>query len=155
MDLDSVDRGILHLLQTNARHLTPVDMAKNVPVSENTVRNRIERLEEEGVIENYVPNINYDAAGYSLKVAFSCTAPMSRQSELAEEALHIDGVINVQEMIASRGNLRVTGVSSTLDEVLELAKDLSALELELETQELMRRERVRPFSHFGADEFGD
>lgn len=152
MELDAVDRGIIHLLQEDARNLTPVDMAKELPVSEGTVRNRIGRLEETGVIEGYVPTLNYEAAGYPLKINFICTSPVDSQTELADKALQTHRVINVQEMMASRGNIRVTGIATTLDEVLELARELAEIGLELESQQLMRRERVRPFNHFGAEE---
>lgn len=155
MELDEVDRGILRLLQEDARNLSPVDMAKELPVSEGTVRNRIERLEEAGVIEGYVPHLNYEAAGYTLQVAFTCTAPVSRQAELAEETLEIERVVNVQEMVACRGNLRVTGVATTLDGVLRLAEELSELGLQLVTQELVRSEHVRPFNHFDIEKFPD
>lgn len=152
IELDAVDRGIIHLLQEDARNLTPVDMAKKLPVSEGTVRNRIDRLEEADVIEGYVPMLNYEAAGYPLKVVFTCTTPVDTQVELAEKALQTHRVVTVQEMVASRGNIRVTGVATTLDEVLHLARDLAEIGLELESQQLMRRERVRPFNHFGAEE---
>lgn len=155
MDLDDIDRGILHLLQEDARNLSPVDMAKELPVSEGTVRNRIERLEDSGVIEGYVPHLNYEAAGYTLQVAFTCTVPVSQQAELAERTLEIERVVNVQEMVASRGNLRVTGVATTLDEVLQMAEELSELGLQLVSQKLVRSERVRPFNHFDIEKFPD
>ena len=47
-DLDEIDFGILHLLQEDARTQTPVDMAERLPVTDQTIRNRIERLEERG-----------------------------------------------------------------------------------------------------------
>lgn len=53
--LDDVDRAILHPLQQDARTLTPVDTAERLPVSDGTVRNRLARLEERGVVTGYVP----------------------------------------------------------------------------------------------------
>lgn len=149
-ELDDVDRGILHLLQEDARHQTPVDMAKQLPVSEGTVRNRIEHLEETGIIEGYVPLLDYEAAGFQLKVVFECTGEMERQTELVDASLDLKRVVNVQELIASRSNIRVVGVVTTLDEILDLARELTELGLTVETQTLMRREQVRPFNHFGS-----
>jgi DNA-binding Lrp family transcriptional regulator len=37
-------------------------------VSASTVRNRIDRLEEAGVIEGYYPKINYERANFPLHV---------------------------------------------------------------------------------------
>lgn len=149
-ELDDVDRGILHLLQENARNLTPVDMAKQLPVSEGTVRNRIEQLEETGVIKGYVPLLDYEAAGFQLKVVFECTGALERQTELVDACLNLQRVVNVQELIASHSNIRVVGVVTTLDEILDLARELTELGLTVETQTLMRREQVRPFNHFGS-----
>lgn len=49
-ELDEVDRGILYLLQKDARHNTNKEIGDAVGVSPGTVRNRIENLEEAGVI---------------------------------------------------------------------------------------------------------
>lgn len=75
--LDGVDRGILHLLQEDARHLASVDTAKELDVSDGAVRNRIEKPEAAGVIEGYVLTVTYEAAGFPLKIGFSCTAPFA------------------------------------------------------------------------------
>lgn len=55
-ELDEIDRATLRLLGEDARNTTPVDIARQLPVSDGAVRNRIERMEETGVIEGYLPN---------------------------------------------------------------------------------------------------
>lgn len=42
-DLDNVDRGILHLLQLDARNTTAQEIGDKTGVSPSTVRNRIDR----------------------------------------------------------------------------------------------------------------
>lgn len=59
-ELDELDRGILHCLQEDARNNSAADIAEKVGVTANTVRNRIQRLEEEGVIQKYTPIIDYE-----------------------------------------------------------------------------------------------
>lgn len=50
--MDSLDREILTVLRRDAR--TPyTEIAERVGTSEGTVRNRVERLREEGVIERF------------------------------------------------------------------------------------------------------
>jgi DNA-binding Lrp family transcriptional regulator len=149
--LDEVDRGILHLLQRDARHLTPVDIAKELTVSDGTVRNRIERLEDDGVIQGYVPRLDYEAAGYPLVVVYACSAPVARQEELAERALGKRRVVNVRELLASEGNVEVVAVGTDLEELIEVAATLTGLGLTIESQKLLRREFDRPFNHFGVD----
>lgn len=149
--LDAVDRGILHLLQGNARDVTPVDIARQLPVSDGTVRNRIERLEQDGIIEGYVPLLNYEAAGFPLEVVYTCTAPVENQATLAEQALQLQRVVNVREMIASQGNIEVVAVATDLGNLITVAAELTDLGLMIQSQKLMRHEYDRPFNHFGAD----
>ncbi|PSQ16368.1 transcriptional regulator, partial [Halobacteriales archaeon QS_8_69_26] len=49
-DLDNIDRGILYMLQEDARNTTSADIADKTGVSASTIRNRLERLEGDGVI---------------------------------------------------------------------------------------------------------
>ena len=51
-NVDSLDRAILSFLRDSAR-APYVDIAKGVGVTERTVRTRIKRLEEDGVIRGY------------------------------------------------------------------------------------------------------
>ncbi|WP_293026987.1 Lrp/AsnC family transcriptional regulator [Natronococcus sp.] len=63
-ELDEVDRAILYLLQEDARFNSAADIAGKVDVTANTVRNRIQRLEERGIIRGYIPLIDYEQADY-------------------------------------------------------------------------------------------
>jgi len=54
-ELDEVDHGILYYLQQDARNSTSTEMAEELDITASTVRNRLARLEDEGVIEKYVP----------------------------------------------------------------------------------------------------
>lgn len=149
VDLDELDFGILHLLQGDARNQTPVDMADHLPVSDQTIRNRIEKLEETGVIEGYVPLINYEEAGFPIRLEFSCTAPVQQRKELAKDVLEIDHVVRVEEMLSAKENLHVLAVTNDSDEINEITSKLDALGLSIESERLMRYAHVRPFNHFG------
>lgn len=89
---DAVDRAIVHRLQQNAR-TTITDVAASVNVSDNTVRNRIRRLEERGVIEGYRVDVDYNRIGVQHHYQFVCTASVSEREALADEALEVPGVI--------------------------------------------------------------
>ncbi len=150
-ELDEVDYGILHLLQSDARNQTPVDMAESLPVSAQTVRNRIEKLEDRGVIEGYVPVIDYEEAGFPMRVKFACTAPVDRRAELAEAALEIDNVVNVEEMLSARRNLLPLAVTRSAEEITAVTEALDDLGLRIESERLLRTRHCRPFDHFGED----
>jgi DNA-binding Lrp family transcriptional regulator len=103
--LDQVDQGVLFALQRDARNITIQDIADSVGVSASTVRNRITRLENKGVVEGYVPQINYEIAGFPLKLLFICSVDPDTRSEVAEDVLEVQGVIDVNELVTSERNL--------------------------------------------------
>lgn len=152
--LDEVDRGILHLLQEDARHLTRVDMAERLGVSDGTVRNRIQRMEENGVIEGYVPTLNYAAAGFPLQIVFGCSVPVTERAEKAARALELRGVVDIREMMTPSENIRVVVAATHTDDISRTAMALEELGLELDSEELMRHQYVRPFNHFGVEAVG-
>ncbi len=147
--LDELDFGILHLLQEDARNQTPVDMADRLPVTDNTIRNRIEKLEERGVIQGYVPVIDYEKAGFPIRLQFSCTAPVDERARIADEAIQIPHVVSVEEMLSARDNVRIMAITREAEKISEITTRIAELGLTVESESLQRRALVRPFNHFG------
>jgi DNA-binding Lrp family transcriptional regulator len=147
--LDELDFGILHLLQGDARHTSPVDMAAKLPVTDTTIRNRIEKLEERGIIEGYVPVIGYEKAGFQLRVKFTCTAPVQDRADIAEGALELPNVVHVEEMLSASENIRILVVTNQAEKLNEITSRIDAMGLTIERESLMRRAHNRPFNHFG------
>ena len=64
--LDAIDRKILKILQENAR--TPIkEIAKEVFLSSPAVSNRIEKLENSGILTGYHAQMNTLLFGYNIK----------------------------------------------------------------------------------------
>lgn len=147
--LDELDFGILHLLQGDARNTTPIDMEKQLPVTDTTIRNRIEKLEELGIIEGYVPLLDYEKAGFPLRVKFTCTAPVQERSRIADEALELPHVVHVEEMLSARENVRILVVTNQSEDLNEITSRIDDLGLTIETESLLRHIKTRPFNHFG------
>lgn len=149
--LDEVDKGILHLLQVDARNNTTAEIGEEVDVSASTVGNRISKMEEGNVINGYYPNIDYRKAGLPLHTLFVCSAPIPSRSELADEALDVYGVVDVRETIAGTHNVHVETISQTIDELEKVTRSLDELGLEIRSSEMLKRHQMRPFDHFGSD----
>ena len=66
--LDPVDFGIIKLLKDNARN-PYLNIAKELNVSESTIRNRVSNLQENGVIKKFSAVIDPNKIGYG-SVAF-------------------------------------------------------------------------------------
>lgn len=141
--LDSVDRQLLNLLQQNARH-TAIEIAEEIGVSDNTVHNRMRRLEDEGIITGYQASVDYDAAGLSLHFHFSCTARISARAAVAEEAMALPAVIEVLQLMTGHENLLIKAVAAEDEDITSLAERLDQLDLEINDENLIRAEHTKP-----------
>lgn len=147
--LDELDFGILHLLQRDARNETPTDMADRLPVTDTTVRNRIEKLENRGVIQGYVPLLDYEKAGFPLRVKFTCSAPVQERSRIADEALDVKHVVHVEEMLSARENVRILVVTNDAEDLNDVSSRIDELDLEIESESLLRHRKTQPFDQYG------
>jgi len=135
--LDNLDRRILHLLQIDARGASDTDIADETDVTGTTIHNRIKELEKQGVILGYNPEINYEKAGYPMRVLFICSTDLSDRSEMAEKALDVQGVVNVREMLSGEDNLHVEVVAEATSDVKESTEQLDALGLRLVSSNIL------------------
>jgi Lrp/AsnC family leucine-responsive transcriptional regulator len=147
MSVDDTDRGILYLLQRDARRIT----TEEVGVSASTVRNRIEKMEESGVIRGYYPDINYDKAGLQLYVEFICTAPNPERGRLAKEARDINGVVAIREVLNGDKNIQIDAVGTDPQDVARINDELSKLGLSVNNTKIIKETFMQPFNHFGED----
>ncbi len=67
MKIDSINWKILSILQKNARTALK-DIADQVGLSSPTVAERIQKMEDAGIIQAYNAKINLDKMGYSLGI---------------------------------------------------------------------------------------
>ena len=150
-ELDDVDRGILRRLQRDARNSRPPDIADHVDVTANTVRSRIERLEARGVIRGYHPHVDYERAGYALRVGLRCAAPTVDVPDLVEALLAVEGVVRVTEMLSSTENLAVELVAADADRLPAMVAEIRGLGLTITDEWFIRRDHANPAFGFAAD----
>jgi DNA-binding Lrp family transcriptional regulator len=149
IELDTVDRTILHLLQEGARTVTAEEMGDEAEVSASTVRNRIDKLERAGVIRNYYPHIDYEQAGYQLHLFIICRAAPGERAGLAEDALGIVGTVTVREMLTGSNNLHIEAVAEDTDATDTISAKIDALGLEIISTDVVKETHIQPFDHFG------
>lgn len=149
IELDEVDRAILHELQEDARRTPAEEIGEQAGVSASTIRNRIEILEEAGVIQGYYPHIDYEQANYQLHLFLICRAPPAERARLAEEALEIIGTVTVREMLSGTNNLHIEAIAEDSDAVDIVTGKVDDLGLEIVSTEIVKEEHVQPFNHFG------
>ncbi|WP_380675363.1 Lrp/AsnC family transcriptional regulator [Salinigranum sp. GCM10025319] len=143
--LDEVDRGVLYALQRDARNVTAQEIAEEVNVSASTVRNRIANLEDAGVIRGYQPVINYEKAGYPLRVIFVATADPDERERLTSEILAVSGIVDVREMLTSRRNLFTEAVATDIRDLANITHALNEYGLEIVSSEIVAGHESQPF----------
>lgn len=147
-ELDDIDRGVLFALQRDARNVTAQEVAEAVNVSASTVRNRISRMEEAGVIRGYLPVIEYERAGFPIRVMFVATAASDDRSRLAETVVEVAGVVDVREMMTDRCNLFIEVVATNTRELTAITDRLNELDVELVDTDIVVGHHTRPFGEF-------
>ncbi|MGQ3330274.1 MULTISPECIES: Lrp/AsnC family transcriptional regulator [Halorubrum] len=91
MELDETDRAILRILQEDAR--TPFsEVARRIDMSSATVHDRVNRMEEAGVIEGYHASIDPKAVGYGVSAFVGLRVEQGREEDALERLREIDGV---------------------------------------------------------------
>jgi Lrp/AsnC family leucine-responsive transcriptional regulator len=149
LQIDTIDEQILYYLTEEARHTSAPDIAEKVDVSAPTVRNRIRRLEEEGVIRGYHADVNYQKVGGRLTNHYVCSTGNRDRKEMAQRVLDVPGVINVREIMSGKGDLRITVVGTDTDDLTRIAQGIISLGIEIDDEDLVHREYFRPYAPFG------
>lgn len=150
--IDRTDMAILHLLQQNARRHTTESIAERVDVSSSTVGNRIRKMEEDGVIRGYNPNIDYAKVGFDHHCIVICTTPFEDPEKYADRIIEsVNGVINVRRFLTTTCNLSVEIVAFTRSEFEASLQELNETEAKIERYELVGSEETCPFDHFGKE----
>ncbi len=72
MNIDKIDRQILHQLQKNAR-ISNLELAERVNLSPTPCARRVKQLEQAGIISGHVTVLNHEQLGLSLTAMISVT----------------------------------------------------------------------------------
>lgn len=155
LELDEIDRGILQLLQRDARHNTTTEIGEALDVSHSTVSSRIQALEDSDVIDGYTVNINFDRVGVNPKLLVVADVPAPEREPLAREAIDMDGVTAVRSVLNGRRNLHLTIVGREIRELARISGHLEDQGIDIIDTGVVRLERRRPFDHFGEAAFED
>ena len=147
-ELDSVDKHILYYLQQDARSTSSTDIAEELGLSSSTVRTRLNKLEDSGVIRGYHIDIDYDLAGYPLYTKITCTAPVPERDTLADQAREVEGVTAVREVMTGERNVFVNAIGQDHDDLNRITKALDEIGLTVVDESLIRDEYVCPYHGF-------
>lgn len=92
--LDGKDRRIIEMLTDNAR-ISLRDIAAVVELSPSSVRNRMERLVDIGVIKRYTLDLDYRKLGYEVEVVVLITSTPGESESIYRKLYKYDKISRV------------------------------------------------------------
>lgn len=115
-NIDALDAKILHTLQTNAR-ITVSEISKKTGIPHTTIRLRMKRLENQGILKGYAPVLDLKKLGYGFKaIVLLKTSPKEKYENMANAFKEMENVIWVYSVSG-----QVSGA------LLVVAKDMNHL----------------------------
>jgi len=147
--LDDIDRRILHGLMEDARNTSATEIAEQVSVSGATVRNRITRLEDRGIIEGYHPTVDFERADDSLLNLFLCHVNFDEIERVAAQLGTIPSVVAVRELMGGQTNLHVLVVGEDTSDLRRIGQEISKYGVEIKDEFLVERQMRFPYSPYG------
>lgn len=102
VDLDKIDRRILHELQLDAK-LSNQALAALVNLSESACLRRVKRLETSGMLRGYVGLVDQSRAGYPDNVFVQITLTSQQQADLAAFEAAVREIPEVMECYLMSG----------------------------------------------------
>jgi DNA-binding Lrp family transcriptional regulator len=125
--MDSLDREILNVLRRDAR--TPyTEIADEVGTSEGTVRNRVERMTEEGIIERFTVATRTGNVKAMIEVSVAVDVDTTAVSERMAEWEEVDFVWQVsgeEDVVLVVDASDTQGVNELITQARELEEVVS------------------------------
>ena len=79
-ELDETDIKIINALKKNGR-ISMTDLGRQVYLTSQAVKNRLERLQDLGIVERYTVNVNCPVFGYAVHGIFELTLSEDKRSD--------------------------------------------------------------------------
>ncbi len=120
--MDEVDKTILRILVGEGM-LSALDIAQRMNKSNSTISYRIKKLEQDGIIEGYMPRVNAKKAGYAATALLLVTVNPGKISDVVESLQNIKYVTQLYQYLTSYGLVLIL-----------MAKDLETLSNLIDSQ---------------------
>ena len=122
--IDKINLNILKALSENAR-MSYSDIGRRVHLSAPAVTERVKKLEQEGVIVGYKPEINLEKIGIPITALIECEVHRTKEREFKALLLQQDEIIKIYNITGPTTFIVKVGVTSMseLDKLIELMID--------------------------------
>jgi Lrp/AsnC family transcriptional regulator, regulator for asnA, asnC and gidA len=124
--IDELDLALIKELQADGRRSFR-DIAEKLKVAEGTVYNRVNKLKEEGVIKNFLVDVDYSKLGYDLTAVIGVRAKGGHLPEIETKIAKEKNVTAVYDITGEYDAIVVAKFPGR-DELNNLVKRLNSLE---------------------------
>ncbi|RJT07506.1 HTH-type transcriptional regulator Lrp [Halococcus sp. IIIV-5B] len=122
MAYENLDTELINVLLDDGR-ASLRSLAEDLDVSVTTVSNHLADLEEDGVIERYSPEVNYDMLGYDVTAVIQLNIEGSALDEVTEELREHNQITSIYEVTGDY-DVIATGRFKNTDEMNDQIKAL-------------------------------
>ncbi len=121
--LDDTDRRLIAALDADP-HVSQVRLAADLGIARGTVASRLDRLEREGVIIGYGPQLAASAAGFGVLAFCTLEIAQGTHGETTRAIAAIDEVVEIHT-VTGPGDLLVRIVARSNDHLHEVLQQIS------------------------------
>lgn len=123
---DRLDAALLAALTENGR--SPIaELADRLGVSRHTIQQRLRRLEDEGAITGYQPQIDLAALGFAVDAVISVQIDQRRMGAIIEALREISGILSARVQTGT-DDLLLRGATRTLADLQDLTAAVVAID---------------------------
>jgi len=136
--MDSIDKSILHILHKNAR-ITASDISSQIGLSVSAVGDRLKKLENSGIIENYMTILNAEILEKSLTAIMMVAIERPKYAEGFEafiqkekdilDCYYLAGDYDYALKIVTKNTSTIQGLISRIKDVDGLVKTKTTIVL--------------------------
>jgi DNA-binding Lrp family transcriptional regulator len=117
---ENLDTELINALLNDGR-ASLRSLAKELVVSVTTISNHIGELEDEGMIESYSPEVNYDELGYDTTATIQLSVEGSALTDFTDDLREHSQIISIHEVTGDYDAIAV-GKSRDTDEMNDQIK---------------------------------
>lgn len=139
--VDYIDKAIIGILEINARSSFAA-IGREIGLSTSSVRERVNRLEEIGVIKSYNIKVDYSLLGLGIKTIIIIKAHNGKLKSLSKKIMEFKEVKNVQSIMGEY-NLHVVAyfkdiphMQAFLDQLLPYGDTVTMIATDIPDQRL-------------------
>ncbi|MFB6253983.1 MAG: HTH-type transcriptional regulator Lrp [Halobacteriaceae archaeon] len=122
MTYENLDAQLVNALLENGRSSLR-SLGEKLGVSVTTVSNHLQTLEETGVIQGYVPEINYDALGYDVTAIVQLKVEGHALPQIADRLCNEEQMVSVYEVTGDYDIIAIGKFQDT-DDMNDVIKSL-------------------------------